>query len=81
MTDTSYRNAVKLDPKYFTTSFQVADTPILLNTMAMVPNVQGIGAELYKLNIYSAGGFFNKAHVDTPRSDQMFGSLVVCLPT
>ena len=80
VTDTSYRNAVKLDPEHFTTSFHVADTPIQLNAMVMVPNVQGIRAELYKLNIYSAGGFF-KAHVDTPRSDQMFGSLVVCLPT
>ena len=37
-------------------------------------------AELYKLNIYARGGFF-KAHVDTPRSEKMFGSLVVCLPT
>ena len=79
VTDTGYP-AVNLDPEHFTTSFQVADTPILVNTMTMVPNVQGIRAELYKLNIYSAGGFF-KAPVDTPRSDQTFGSLVVCLPT
>ena len=35
---------------------------------------------MYKLNIYASGGFF-KAHVDTPRSERMFGSLVVCLPT
>ena len=37
-------------------------------------------AELYKLNVYGPGGHF-KAHVDTPRSQQMFGSLVVCLPS
>ena len=37
-------------------------------------------AELYKLNVYSPGGHF-KAHVGTPRSQQMFGSLVVCLPS
>ena len=35
---------------------------------------------MYKLNIYACGGFF-KAHIDTPRSEKMFGSLVVCLPT
>ena len=35
---------------------------------------------MYKLNIYARGGFF-KVHVDTPRLEKMFGSLVVCLPT
>ena len=81
VTDRSYRDALKLDPDNFTTSFQVSNTPILLETtMTMVPDVHCIRAELYKLNIYSTGSFF-KAHVDTPRSDQMFGSLVVCLPT
>ena len=48
--------------------------------MTMMPNIQGVQAELYKLNIYNSGGFF-KAHVDTPKSEQMFGSFVVCLPT
>ena len=80
VTDTNYRNSLKLDPDHFTTSFQVANTPIQLAAMTMMPNVQGIQAELYKLNIYTSGGFF-KTHVDTPRSEQMFGSLVVCLPT
>ena len=32
------------------------------------------------MRIYASGGFF-KAHVDTPRSERMLGSLVVCLPT
>ena len=36
---------------------------------------------LYKLNIYSGPGGHFKAHVDTPRSSLMFGSLVVYLPT
>ena len=81
VTDTNYRNALKLDPDNFTTSFQVANTPICMHAaMTMMPNVQGVLAELYKLNIYTSGGFF-KAHVDTPRSEEMFGSLVVCLPT
>ena len=80
VTDKNYRNSLKLDPDNFMTSFQVASTPILQSAMTMMPNVEGVQAELYKLNIYSSGGFF-KAHVDTPRSEKMFGSLVVCLPT
>jgi hypothetical protein len=60
-------------------------------------STRGIKAELYKLNIYSTylifvhlylvlccclgkGSFF-KPHVDTPRSEKMFGSLVVVFPT
>ena len=80
VTDTNYRNSLNLDPDNFMTSFQVASTPILHTATTMMPTVQGVQAELYKLNIYSSGGFF-KPHVDTPRSKQMFGSLVVCLPT
>ena len=56
-----------------------------------------IKAELYKLNVYSkylifvhpylvlcwcpGKGSFFKPHVDTPRSEKMFGSLVVVFPT
>ena len=46
----------------------------------MCPN-KYVRAELYKLNIYSGPGGHFKSHVDTPRSSEMFGSLVVCLPT
>ena len=58
---------------------------------------RGIKAELYKLNIYGkysslfhlylvlrcclGKGSFFKPHVDTPRSEKMFGSLVVVFPT
>ena len=45
----------------------------------LVPDEDAITAELHKLNIYSAGGHF-KAHKDTPRDEDQFGSLVVCLP-
>ncbi|KAJ3128733.1 hypothetical protein HK098_003726 [Nowakowskiella sp. JEL0407] len=51
--------------------------------MKQVTDVLGTGkearAELYKMNVYEEGGFF-KSHVDTPKSDQMFGSLVIGLP-
>ncbi|MCJ1419100.1 hypothetical protein MMC32_005452 [Xylographa parallela] len=39
-----------------------------------------LSTELYKLNIYSAPFGKFKAHVDTPRGPNQFGSLVVCLP-
>ena len=83
VTDLSYRNALKLQPDQFTTSFQLCNTPILGNIQRlMMPDMHGsIQAELYKLNIYSGPGGHFKVHVDTPRSSQMFGSLVVCLPT
>ena len=41
---------------------------------------RGIRAELYKLNVYSGPSGMFKAHVDTPRSDDQVGSLVVALP-
>ncbi len=37
-------------------------------------------AELYNLNIYQSGGHF-VPHKDTPRGDDMLGTLVVCLPS
>lgn len=39
-----------------------------------------ISAELYSLNVYTEGGHF-APHKDTPRGDDMFGTLVVCLPS
>ena len=47
VTVTKYRSSVKLDPDNFMTSFQVANTPIQLAAMTIM---QGIQAELYKLN-------------------------------
>ena len=78
--DKNYRNTFKLEPDNFTTNFQICSNPILQEIQSIFPTVVGLKAELYKLNIYAYGGFF-KAHVDTPRSEKMFGSLVVCLPT
>ena len=78
--DKTYRNAFALKPDNFITSFQICATPILQEIQSIISTVVGLKAELYKLNIHAPGGFF-KAHVDTPRSEKMFGSLVVCLPT
>ena len=79
VTDKSYRDALKLEPEFFATDFILASTTILDSIATVMTCGSSIRAELYKLNIYRSGGFF-KAHVDTPRSSEMFGSLVVSLP-
>ena len=81
--DGNYHYAFELQPNQFTTSFQLCNTSILSEIRKlMMPDMCGsIQAELYKLNIYSGPGGHFKVHVDTPQSSQMFGSLVVCLPT
>ena len=81
VTDPSYRDAYKIDPDKLLASFCACHTNILseIETL-MVPN-RSIRAELHKLNLYTGPGGHFKSHVDTPRSGDMFGSLVVCLPT
>ena len=39
-----------------------------------------ISAQLYTVNVYTDGGHF-APHKDTPRGSDMFGTLVVCLPS
>lgn len=68
VTDKAYRDAYALDPSKFLTSFQLS-------------NSVDVRAELYKLNIYTGPTGCFKSHVDTPRGHNMFGSLVVCLPS
>jgi len=43
------------------------------------PQGRRIVAHLDKMNVYGVGDFF-KGHVDTPRSNQMLGTLVINLP-
>ena len=79
--DPSYRDAYKFDPDTITSSFDLSNTSILADIEAlMVPN-RKIRAEMHKLNIYTGPNGHFKSHVDTPRSGEMFGSLVVCFPT
>ncbi|KAL6043448.1 Fe2OG dioxygenase domain-containing protein [Balamuthia mandrillaris] len=79
--DPSYRHALQVSPQHFFTNFHLCAQDILDKVKGILcPKSKKIRAELYKLNIYPTGGHF-KAHVDTPRGDGMFGSLVVCLPT
>ena len=78
--DKNYRDALKLEPDSFTTNFNMCNTSIINDITKLMSITSPIQAELYKLNVYSTGGHF-KSHVDTPRSKDMFGSLVVCLPS
>ncbi|KAJ3044074.1 hypothetical protein HDV00_003178 [Rhizophlyctis rosea] len=78
--DPAVRKALALEPSNFAMTKPIIGAATL-NTIkqALMPRPDEIKAELYKLNVYGPGGHF-KSHVDTP-SKNMFGSLVVCLPS
>ncbi|KAF9044446.1 hypothetical protein BJ165DRAFT_1528981 [Panaeolus papilionaceus] len=81
--DPSYRKAGKMDPASFATQFSPLNhgvVDVIKQDLLKDGDERGVGIELYKLNVYGPRSFF-KAHVDTPRSENMFGSLVVVLPT
>ncbi|RMZ68691.1 Oxoglutarate iron-dependent dioxygenase [Pyrenophora seminiperda CCB06] len=84
--DESYRKASKLDASTFSTDFCPYYAGIIdvigQALLATFKKERGLGirAELYKLNVYQAPSGLFKPHVDTPRSELQFGSLVVCLP-
>lgn len=90
--DESYRKASKLDPSHFDCTFNPCEMGIIDDVAQILlpgvkrntPGTEGINvmrAELYKLNVYSGPSGHFKAHVDTPRSNEQIGSLVVCLPS
>ncbi|KAG5653001.1 hypothetical protein H0H81_002754 [Sphagnurus paluster] len=82
--DEDYRKAGKMDRSNFLVSLDVAHLGIVDRVRAQL--LEGddekyyVKAELYKLNVYAKGSFF-KSHKDTPRGDNMFGSLVIVFPT
>ncbi|KAI0671220.1 hypothetical protein C8Q78DRAFT_974605 [Trametes maxima] len=83
--DEAYRKAGKLDAQHFALNFSPERTGLIdiLRNELIVEGCSATGAihaELYKLNVYGPQSFF-KAHVDTPRSELMFGSLVIVFPT
>ncbi|KAI5797383.1 hypothetical protein DFH27DRAFT_526154 [Peziza echinospora] len=84
--DPTYRNALRLDTDSFAINFSPEQAGIIKSIQKILGDDSGeiesqreVYSELYKLNVYGPGGFF-KAHKDTPRAGNMFGSLVVCLP-
>ncbi|KAI0061741.1 hypothetical protein BV25DRAFT_1838889 [Artomyces pyxidatus] len=82
--DETYRKAGKLDSQAFVTPV-VPERTSLTNIVREYllegkKSSLALSMELYKLNVYDKGSFF-KAHVDTPRNANMFGSLVLVFPT
>ncbi|EJF57889.1 hypothetical protein DICSQDRAFT_182926 [Dichomitus squalens LYAD-421 SS1] len=84
--DETYRKAGKLDKNDFAIGFDINRSDLIdaIRSELLIENDresdgEGIRTELYKLNVYGKGAFF-KPHVDTPRSELMFGSLVIVFP-
>ena len=83
--DRSVRDAVQLkaDDSGFSVEHFDPESAGILDSIRrqMLPNDSSpITAELYGLNVYASGGHF-APHKDTPRGQDMFGTLVVCLPS
>ncbi|KAJ7650774.1 hypothetical protein FB45DRAFT_732613, partial [Roridomyces roridus] len=84
--DESYRKAAKMDANNFSLRFEVtallaAISPELLQGQNG-DNSKFLRVEMYKLNHFFSGpGSFFKAHQDTPRGEDMIGSLVLVFPT
>jgi len=84
--DESYRKAGKMDRSQFAMALDGSAAVSLekaakeLLTVTTDQLAEDIDVELYKLNVYGPGSFF-KSHKDTPRSVNMFGSVVIILPT
>ncbi|KAL9129633.1 MAG: hypothetical protein Q9217_001951 [Psora testacea] len=84
--DTSFRNTQELNVDRFrlrnpawTQYLQDIITPLGL-ALGFANSPSGIKAELYKLLIYEKGAMF-KPHKDTEKTEGMFGTLVICLPS
>ncbi|TFK73714.1 hypothetical protein BDN72DRAFT_893677 [Pluteus cervinus] len=79
--DESYRKARKMNTKDFMMAFD--PSPIVKSIRQTLLDGEDQSAnlelELYQLNVYDKGSFF-KAHRDTPRSRDMFASLVIVFP-
>ncbi|RPD56685.1 hypothetical protein L226DRAFT_615369 [Lentinus tigrinus ALCF2SS1-7] len=83
--DETYRKAGKLDKTDFLLAFDAIHAGLIdvVGEELVIPRYrmeETIRAEMYKLNVYGPGSFF-KPHVDTPRSELQFGSLVIVFPT
>ncbi|KAL1691161.1 hypothetical protein GGG16DRAFT_125097 [Schizophyllum commune] len=83
--DETYRKALTLDNTMFSSLLKPAQYG-LINTIRDqllqegAESTKQVAHEVYRLNVYEQGSFF-KPHKDTPRSERMFGSLVIIFPT
>ncbi|KAK0433633.1 hypothetical protein EV421DRAFT_2011466 [Armillaria borealis] len=83
--DETYRKSKKLDTTQFSCNFDPRATKIFDQVQADLIEGQDeiqkvLRPELYKLNVYGEGDF-SKAHKDTPRAENMMGSLIIIVPT
>lgn len=83
--DAKYRYAYQLNPNLFSldNSFDIYNFGIINKIHKILKydvDINDIYLDLYCLNIYTKNGFF-KSHIDTPKSEKMFGSLVISLPS
>ena len=79
--DKSVRDALQLSGKDF--EINISDQQLESILTQVKENLlleTDIVAELYSLNVYQKGGKFLK-HKDTPRGDDMIGTLLICLPS
>uniref|UniRef100_D8Q148 Prolyl 4-hydroxylase alpha subunit Fe(2+) 2OG dioxygenase domain-containing protein n=1 Tax=Schizophyllum commune (strain H4-8 / FGSC 9210) TaxID=578458 RepID=D8Q148_SCHCM len=83
--DESYSKAGKLDTDKFASLPKVAEYGLIDTVrdellLEGADSMKQVACELYKLNVYGKDSFY-KSNKDTPRSERMFGSLVIVLPT
>ena len=79
--DTSVRDALQLKAEDFETNIPDGKLEEIMSDIKKGLQLEtDIILEPYSLNVYKKGGKFVK-HKDTPRGDDMIGTLVVCLPS
>jgi hypothetical protein len=90
--DQGFRNAVKLDATQFSTNIDpynlgildsVSKTLLPLNGTpdACVQPSNKLRAELRNLNVYTGPSGKFKSHIDSPKTPDQVGTLVICLPS
>lgn len=81
--DLNVRRVWQLNPEQFEIAQQTW-TPVLDRILQLLKHgleiESSIEASLYKLLVYEPGGFF-APHKDSEKTDRMFATLVICLPS
>ena len=78
--DPTVRDALQLAAEAFEVNIPEASLVSVLRELQQKLKIDSeVQAELYALNVYQKDGHFAR-HKDTPRGEDMLGSLVVCLP-
>jgi hypothetical protein len=79
--DESVRHGRQIFAEGFTTNLEPSALQDVLRTIQRDLRItSAIEAVPYSINVYEEGGLF-ESHKDTPRGHEMFGTLVLCLPS